>query len=149
MSKKGWISLLLFISCITSGMLHSEIDPKREAFLHSPSQIDSLIAQTTYDFSISSSQISVRTIEHDSLFSRKNYRIKVRPGFSKTTFHHHLNLRLSPLDASIYGIVQFPDRDLTLNILYNNTIHRTIEIESDDEISNRNLTIPKLPDGPK
>ena len=146
MSKKGWISLLLCISCITAGMLHYEIDPKREATLYSPSQIDSLIAQTTYDFSLSSDQISTQTIQHDSLFSRKNYKIRVNPGFSKTTFHHHLNRRLSPLDVSIYGLVQFPERDLQLNVLYNNTIHRTIELTSDVEITTQNLIIPKLPE---
>ena len=146
MSKKGWISLLLFISCLASGLLHSQIEPERQAFLHSPAQIDSLIAQTTYDFRIPSEQIQSSTIKHDSLFSRKNYRVQVTPGFSKTTFHHHLKQRLSPLDVSIYGVVQFPDRDLTLNVLYNNTIHRTIQIESEDEISDQNLTIPRLPE---
>jgi len=146
MSKKGWITLLLAVCCLTAATLHVQIDPGPDPYLHSPFQMDSLIAQTTYDFRVPAEQIRVQTVIHDSLFHRKVYTIHVAPGFSKTTFHHHLNTRLTPLDVSIFGSVQFPEKDLELNLLYNNTVHRTIHIEAEPELIPQPVYTPRLPD---
>lgn len=146
MSKKGWVTLLLAVCCFLAATLHIQLDPIQSRILLSPAQLDSLIIQTTYDFRVAAEQVRVRTIEHDSLFQRKLYTINVAPGFSKTTFHHHLNTRLTPLDVSLYGIVQFPERDLHLNVLYNNTVHRTIRIQADPETVGKPVLVPRLPD---
>jgi hypothetical protein len=145
MSKKGWITLLLAVCCIAATSLHIQIEPGLEPILHSPSQLDSLIAQTTYDFRVPAEQVRVQTIQHDSLFQRKIYTLNVAPGFSKTTFHHHLSTRLTPLDVTIFGSVQFPEKDLKLNVLYNNTIYRTITIETDPDLAQHSIIIPRLP----
>ena len=146
MSKKGWLTLLLGACCFLAATLHVEIDPKPTPVLNSPSQLDSLIAQTTYDFRISSDQIRTQTVAHDSLFQRKVYTLFVAPGFSKTTFHHHLNTRLEPLNVSIYGSVTFPEKDLELNLLYNDTVHRTLHIRAESDLSIQRTSIPRLPD---
>ncbi|WP_340102552.1 hypothetical protein [Rhodohalobacter sp. 8-1] len=146
MSKKGWITLLLFVCCLMAATLHVQVEPGPEPILHSPAQLDSLLAQTTYDFRVPAEHIRIQTVRHDSLFQRKNYRIHVPPGFSKTTFHHHLSARVSPLDVSLYGAVQFPERDLILNVLYNNTVFRTITLETDPDLALQSSPIPRLPD---
>lgn len=145
MSKKGWITLMLVISCFLAGTLHVQIEPEKNRTLKNPAQLDSLIMQTTYDFRISSGQVRIQTIPHDSLFERKIYTLSVPERFSKTTFHHHLNARLHPLDVNIFGEVQFPEQDLDLALVYNNTVHRTIRIRSDDELDNPAIQIPRLP----
>ena len=146
MSKKGWVTLLLASCCFLAATLHIEIDPKPEPVLHSPAQMDSLIAQTTYDFRIPAEHIRIQTVSHDSIFKRKIYTLSVPTGFSKTTFHHHLNTRLEPLRVSIFGSVQFPEKDLELNLLYNDTVHRTLHLESEPDLTNQQTTIPRLPD---
>lgn len=146
MSKKGWLTLLLGACCFLAATLHVEIDTNPKPVLHSPSQLDSLIAQTTYDFRISSDQIRTQTVAHDSVFQRKVYTFFVAPGFSKTTFHHHLNTRMEPLNVSIFGSVMFPEKDLELNLLYNNTVHRTLHIRSEPDLSTQQISIPRLPD---
>lgn len=146
MSKKGWITFLLAVCCLTAATLHVQIEPEPDPYLHSPTQIDSLIAQTTYDFRVPAEQIRVQTVAHDSLFQRKVYTIHVAPGFSKTTFHHHLNARLTPLNVSIFGSVEFPEKDLELNLLYNNTVHRTIHINAEPDLTPQPAYIPRLPD---
>ncbi|REL37554.1 hypothetical protein DYD21_07115 [Rhodohalobacter sp. SW132] len=146
MDKKGWLALLLILCCFLAGALHIQIDPEKIQRLKSPAQIDSLIAQTTYDFRISPDQIAIRTVTVDSVFSRKIYTIRVPPGFSKTTFHHHLHYRLYPLNAETYGTVQFPERDLNLQIVYNRTVHRTLFIVTDSELTTPHQIIPRLPD---
>lgn len=146
MSKKGWITLLLSVCCLMAATLHFQIEPRPDPTLHSPAQLDSLIAQTTYDFTIPAEHIQIQAVQHDSLFQRKNYTIHVPPGFSKTTFHHHLSARVSPLDVSLFGTVQFPERDLILNVLYNNTVFRTITLEADPELALQSSPIPRLPE---
>lgn len=145
MNKKGYLTVLLVLCCIVAGVLHVQIDPKMNKQLQSAAQIDSLITQTTFDFRISADQISVRTVELDSVFHRKIYTLNVPPGFSKTTFHHHLHHRLYPLKATLYGEVQFPERDLHLQVVYNNTVHRTVLLRTDNDLIYQSAIIPRLP----
>jgi len=146
MNKKGFIVILLGICCLTAGMLHIQIDPKIPPKLSNVSQIDSLITQTRFDFRITSDQISFQTIEIDSLFNRRVYTLRVQPGFSKTTFHHHLHNRLYPMNVQTYGLVLFPEQNMDLHIIYNNTIHRTVQLRTDAELADKPLVIPRLPD---
>lgn len=146
MNKKGFIVLLLAICSLAAGLLHVHIDPKVSPVLSSVSQIDSLIAQTRYDFRINSDQISSRTVKIDSLFSRRIYTLRVPPGFSKTTFHHHLQNRLYPLNVETYGLVIFPDMDIDLHIAYNRTIFRTVQLRTDADLADQPIVIPRLPD---
>jgi uncharacterized protein YqkB len=145
MNKKAIIVLLLVISCFATATLHVQIKPGNSQKLKSVAQIDSLITQTRYDFRISSNQVSTRTIEIDSLFSRQVYTLRVPPGFSKTTFHHHLHSRLYPLNVQTYGLVQFPDKDMDLHIMYNQTIYRTVQLRTDNDLVGRSLVIPRMP----
>lgn len=146
MDKKVIIVSLLLISCFATATLHVQIEPGQAQELKSVSQIDSLITQTRYDFRISSNQVSTRTIEIDSLFSRQIYTLRVPPGFSKTTFHHHLRSRLYPLNVQTYGLVQFPEQNVDLHIAYNQTIHRTVQLRTDNDLESRPLVIPRMPD---
>lgn len=145
MNKKRYLTILLVLCCIAVGVLHFKIDPKLNKQLQTASQFDSLITQTTFDFRISAEQVSIRTVELDSVFHRKVYTLNVPPGFSKTTFHHHLQHRLYPLKATLYGKVQFPERDLHLQIVYNNTVHRTVLLRTDSDLSYQSAIIPRLP----
>lgn len=145
MSKKGWVTLLLALCCFLTASLHIQFEPVHPRVLHSGAQLDSLIAQTTYDFRVPAEQIRIQTIEIDSVFHRKVYTINVSPRFSKTTFHHHLNARLTPLDVSMYGTVQFPEQNLHLNLIYYSTVHRTIKIQVDPDLNNTPVPIPRLP----
>lgn len=145
MNKKGWLAVLLALCCFLAGILHIQINPQQKKHLKSSSQIDSLIKQTTYDFNIPADHYTVNTIRMDSLFTRKVYYFQVSPGFSKTTFHQHLQYRLYPLDVEIFGTVEFPERNLRLQLSYKHTVHRTIHIHTDTDLVNRNPVIPRLP----
>lgn len=139
------MTLLLAVCCVSAMALHTQLSPQRPAVLSSAAQLDSLIVQTTYDFQVPTDQLRVITIPFDSTFQRKVYRIDVPPGFSKTTFHHHLNRRLSPLGVTLFGEVEFPEQHLNLNLLYNETVHRTVRLQTDPDQTRRTVTIPRLP----
>jgi|GEM_PF-1224411 len=145
MDKKGWIVLLLVICTFLAGALHVQLDPSQSKKLTSTAQLDSLITQTIFDFRLQPEQVRVQTIQHDSLFHRKIYTLRVPPGFSKTTFHLHLNTRLYPLNVTTYGSVEFPERNLELKIVYSQTLHRTIRIHTDSGLIPHTAIIPRLP----
>lgn len=129
-----WIVVLLSISCAVAFVLHWTLDPAPKHKLENQQQIDSLITATITDFNIPLEQVRTTTIEHDSLFQRKNYRVNVYPGFSKTSFHYTLHKKLFPLQIKTFGEVFFPEKDLRLHLLYNDTIQRTVIIQTDSEL---------------
>jgi len=131
--KRQWILVMVIASLAATITLHFVIDPTPKKKLSSQSQLDSLILQAAYDFSLGPN-VRIQTIEVDSVFTRKNYRISVPPGFSKTSFHMHLHRKLYPFQAKIHGNVHFPERNLDLHILYNNTVHRSIFVRTDSDL---------------
>ncbi len=133
-NQKIWIVSLLAISCVASLVLHWSIDSTPTQKLKSQQQIDSLITSTFADFNIPLEQVRTTTIVHDSLFHRKNYRVNVYPGFSKTSFHYTLHKKLYPLKIETYGEVFFPEKDLRLHLLYNDTVQRTVIIQTDPDL---------------
>lgn len=133
-NQKRWIVLLLATSCIVAFTLHLTLDPTPKQKLKSQLQIDSLISATFADFNIPLEQVRTTTFVHDSLFHRKNYRVNVYPEFSKTSFHYTLHKKLYPLQIETYGEVFFPEKDLRLHLLYNDTIQRTVIIQTDPEL---------------
>lgn len=126
--------ILLAVSSLTAFVLNLNLAPLEPQKLTEQSQIDSLITVTIQELNISPEQVRIQTIEHDSLFKRQNYRIKVQPGFSKTGFHYRLHQHLYPFELETYGEVFFPERDIQLHLLFNDTIHRSIILETDPEL---------------
>ena len=133
-TKKVWVVALLAISCLTAFVLNLKLVPAEPQKLTDQTQIDSLISVTIQELNIPPEQLRIQTIEHDSLFKRQNYHIKVRPGFSKTGFHYQLHQHLYPYDVETYGEVFFPERDIRLHLLFNDTIHRSIFLETDPDL---------------
>lgn len=129
--KRVAAAFLLFFSCVIAVVLLWKVEPAELERLTTASQLDSLITQTLTDFGLPQSQIRTNSIRIDSLFTRNVYSIRVAPQFSKTTFHYHLYQELLPYKAKTVGEVQFPDRDLRIHILVNNTIHRTVNLQTD------------------
>lgn len=133
--KKQWLVLLLALSTIVAFALNITFDPAPKQKLTSQSQIDSLIVGVVNDLNMGNHRMRVQTVVHDSLFQRKNYRINVEPWFSKTSFHHQLHQSVYPFGIKIYGRVIFPEEDLHLHLLYNNTVQRSIVIRTDRDLS--------------
>lgn len=121
---------MISAATVITGMLHYKLDPMPGQKLQSQAQLDSLIRQAIFDYQLGP-HMRVQTIQVDSLFSRANYRVSVPPGFSKTSFHMHLNELLYPYKAETIGFVTFPDRHLDLHILYNDKVHRSVFLRTD------------------
>lgn len=131
--KRGFIVFLLIISCAISIYLLLIVEPVTVYNLESTEQIDSLITESFREFNISNGQVRTQTIPIDSSFSRRRYIVEVDPAFSKTSFHYTLHKQLWPYDAKTIGHVEFPERNMQVHVEYNETIHRTIYLYSENE----------------
>lgn len=129
--KSVWAAVLLFLSCIAAIVLLWTVEPVERNPLTSVAQLDSLIHVAFSEFGVPQTQIQMRSVEMDSVFTRNIYSVRVSPDFSKTTFHYELHRSLLPYRAQTVGNVDFPDRDLHIHVVVNNTIHRSIYMRAD------------------
>lgn len=128
--KKKFLVWLLFFSCIAAFVFFLNTEPPTKKYLRSVSQIDSLITLTLDQHQLTPNQVRVRTVEIDSLFSRKIYQIDIPTSFSKTSFHYALHQNIWPYEATTVAQVQFPERNLRIHVLVNDKVHRSLFIHS-------------------
>lgn len=128
--KKKYLVWLLLFSCIAAFIFFVNTEPPDKKYLRSVSQLDSLIAITLDQHQLTSAQVRVRTVEIDSLFSRRIYQIDIPASFSKTSFHYALHQNIWPYEATTVAQVQFPERNLRIHVLVNDTVHRSLYVQS-------------------
>lgn len=133
--QKGWIVLLLMFSCITTVVLLWRTQPVIPQKISSPSRLDSLITLTIEDMGIPPNQVRNHIIDVDSVFSRRVYTLRVAPAFSKTTFHYELKKELQPFGVETVATVQFPEKNMTIHLLVNHTIYRSVHLLTDPDIT--------------
>lgn len=133
-TKKQLIAGLLLISCIISGWWLFLTPAPDGRSLQRLARADSLLHLTLTDFSIARQQVDSRTVRIDSTFARTTYTVAVPPGFSKTQFHAVLQQRLAPYGVSLPARVVFPERDMYIYLNYRNTIIRTVQLVTDEEL---------------
>lgn len=132
--QKSWITILLLFSCIAATMLLWKSEPPEPVKLETTAQIDSLISITLADFQFPAAHVRQKTIPVDSVFSRKVYTLRVAPEFSKTTFHYYLQQTVWPYNIKTLAFVEFPEENMTIHLMLNNTVHRSFQVISDPEI---------------
>lgn len=103
--------------------------------LQSFAQADSLIMSELQNFNIPEEHIRVVQTRVDSNFMRKSYRVRVAPQFSKTQLHAELNKTFHDYNVSTPARVTFPNKDITIYLEYNNTVIRSISMQTDPELS--------------
>lgn len=130
-SKRGWITILLLLSCTISAFLLWKSGPVVSQRLQHSEQLDSLIVHTMNLHGIQANQIREREITIDSTFTRKIYSVGVPSEFSKTSFHYDLHSKLLPYSANTIGKVQFPERNVSIQVLYNKNVLRTVTLQTD------------------
>ncbi len=106
-------------------------DPSAKTQRSSLSDLDSLIYDELQTFNLPADQITERRLEVDSLFYRKTFEIGAPPGLSKTFLHAELAGRVAEAGWETRGRVEFPDRDIRMEIASDNTLVRTIRIRQD------------------
>jgi len=127
-SKKQIVTGLLFLACIIAGWLLLSAPSVQYKNLKKISQVDSLLKTTLARYHISWQQVSTRSVQVDSTFSRAIHTINVPAHFPQTEFHLALKHTLSPYDISVPAHVNFPAKNLDIQIYFDNTIIGTIKL---------------------
>ncbi len=116
---------LLLLSCVLSLLLLIVIPQPEHTSLSDAGIIDRAIERHTSHYGISKTDIRTREIKVDSLFSRKEFTIRVSPDFPGTTVHARLAAELKPLRVGIEGERFFPENRLELRFIYAGKLVRT------------------------
>ncbi|TYP92700.1 hypothetical protein LX73_2063 [Fodinibius salinus] len=135
--KKLIVAALLLLSCLICGYLLISAD-YRAYRLKQISTADSLIQNVISDFDIGEQQINISSTRVDSNFKRKTYRVGVPYQFSKTQFHAELNNLFYAYGVQTPTTVDFPQEDFTIQLLYNDTVIRTILLQTDPKLAAAN-----------
>lgn len=128
---KKAVTILLVLSCVISGIILAATKSPEVYRVKTHQQLDSLITQTVLNSQIKPPQIRVNEITVDSIFTRREYQIKVPTRFSKTLFHLELNNRFSKYNMEVPATVHFPERDMDIYIYNKGTILSTIRLVGD------------------
>ena len=133
--KKRVIALLLFVACLLSGYMLFMTSDGGSKQLQPLARADSLIRSELREFNINHHQTRISTEVIDSNFARKTYHIGVPYQFSKTQFHAELNNRLYPYAVETPANVSFPQEDMSIHLLYKNTVIRSIILQTDPDLT--------------
>lgn len=134
-NKKYLIVLLLLGACTTSIFLLLSASDSATKRLHSIAQADSLIRGDLNTFNISDRQVRDRSIQINATDTRKIYEVRVPPGFSKTHLHQEIHQTFYEYGIFVPAKVTFPEKNLNIQLLSNNTVFATIKLETDTDLT--------------
>lgn len=129
---KNLLTGLLLIACVLSTILLGTLPTPPAKQAADLQDLEEIIQRSFEDFGILNQRKS--TIEIDSTFSRLVYRARVSPEFSKTSFHLDLQHQLHEYSMEVPSKVIFPEEDMNIHVVANNTIFVTIRLITDKSI---------------
>lgn len=125
---KKTLTGMLAAACILSAIMLAVTPSPPHNPLRTEAQLDSLILVSLQDVGIPSRNVRTNTISIDTLFTRKELRVEVPPGFSKTTYHLQLHHALKNTGIDCPARVVLPENTMNIYLTYNGTVHRTIRL---------------------
>lgn len=137
---KKIITLLLVLSCIVSGIILAASPGYKNYRIEDSQQLDSLLNVHIQNARINDNQLRISSIQIDTVFTRKEYRIEVPTRFSKTLFHVHLHKDLIKYDIEAPAKVHFPSRDMDIYVYNEATVLRSIRLTTNPELDSLTTT---------
>lgn len=138
--KKQLIAGLLLISSVLLIILLAASAGSDRPALRDIAEVDTLIYRELSSFNISGDQISSSSVLVDSQFTRVVHNVRVPRSISKTFVHAELHQILNDYGISDPATVSFPEKNLSIHLMMNNTVFRTIHLKTDTS-----LTYQKFP----
>lgn len=133
--QKKIIVILLALSSLISASLLIFVDTNPDAILSGFDELDEKIISEFDSHLIDKAQYRTQSIEVDTSFTRKVYRVRVRPEFSKTLFHLSLHQKLRKYKIDTPSKISMPDEDMDIHIYKNDTIVRSIFLRTDESLT--------------
>ncbi|MEX0594218.1 MAG: hypothetical protein WD115_05535 [Balneolaceae bacterium] len=146
LTKRRRLAWLLLLCCLASAVTLMWWEPDHSEYLRSGVEADSLIRHTIDHFGVMPNNIRVQTIRIDSLLERKHWSLDIPSGFSATDWHYQLHRNLHPYGVESPARIFFPEREMLIHLIRNETTFRTIRlIPSDTPPEPDNEHQPDLP----
>lgn len=133
-NKKYLIVVLLMGACLASIFLLIYSSGTTVKTLNGMAEADSLLRNDFDTFNIADNQIKVRTIHIDSANIRKEYRVKVPPGFSKTQLHKEIHDTFLQYRVHSPAKVIFPEKDFNIHLIADNSVFMTVKLKTDPDL---------------
>lgn len=130
--NKRRLAGLLLLCCLASITALQQWEPDTQTHLRSGTEADSLIRHTIDHFGVMPVDIRLQTIRIDSSLQRKHWQLDVPPGFSTTDWHYQLHRELEPYNVQTPARVFFPEREMLIHLIHNETTFRTIRLVPTD-----------------
>ena len=130
-TKKIITLWLLAGSCITAFLILLLYPVEQPYRLQNLNQTDSLILQELALLNVTEERIRTFQYQVNDHFTRKRFVVDLPPNVSKTRFHAELNRQLRPWQIKTVGYVDVPEQEMTLYILYQDKIIRTLDLRSE------------------
>jgi hypothetical protein len=120
---------LLSLSIVVSVVLLAYTPTNEQIRFESWDDLDNFIIHNIQHFDTPAIRIRHRTYEVTDDFSRRTYTVDIPRGYPQTLFHKQLADTLRYYGADTYAEVSFPDRLLTIHILFEETLARSIRMQ--------------------
>ena len=133
-SGKQIVTVLLLLACILSGIILAATPPFVPKKITTNAELDSLILLSLHQAGFRSEQIRTYPVAFDSTFSRKVYRVRIAPSYSKTSLHIAVHQQFYPYGFDTPARVTFPEKDMNIYFTYQGTVLRTIRLITDNSL---------------
>ncbi|KPP95160.1 MAG: hypothetical protein HLUCCA01_04560 [Bacteroidetes bacterium HLUCCA01] len=117
---------LLFLCNLAAVVLLLTTEAEESTPLSDWNQLDQLLLTTIQDFRQPPERVQIRTIDAHENLERKIITVDIAEGYPQTEFHRTVLQQVQQYRGGTYGLVSFPDQMLTIYIMFENTVVRTI-----------------------
>lgn len=129
MKSTKQLLILLLLSIVVTMLLLNYLPKDEQQRFESWVEFDNFILYNIQHFDTPAIRIRHRTYEVSDDFSRRTYTVDIPRGYPQTLFHKQLADTLRYYGADTYAEVSFPDRLLTIHILFEETLARSIRMQ--------------------
>lgn len=136
LKHKKVITYLLLAACSLCGVILFTSKTSASRSVSTPEALDSLVQELVIQYEPDINRIRRTSVTADSTFSRKITYLYTPPSFSKTTFHHEMQNRLSPFQIDLPARVTFPDKDMDIHLIHQGTIWHTVRLLTEEPKKN-------------
>lgn len=131
--SKILLIVLLFCACILTVFLLIKLPAPQSSSNLNLILLNEKIDQAIEHAGIQTDKLNKSIIIVDSTFSRSTYQISVAHNFSKTTFHINLHKQLIEYGITCPAKFRFPENNMDIFLIYNNTVFNTIKLVTSHE----------------
>ncbi len=127
------LTALLAVACLLSGILLITTPTASKVIISDLEDFDERLHIAIEEAGLQVSEFRKSQLEIDSDFTRDIYRIEVPASYSKTSFHLALHHQLQPFNIESPAKFTFPEENMDIHILFNDTVFRTIRLITSKE----------------